>query len=48
MRARALGQLWVALLLACPALPAVAAPCDGLLADGVVTLPHVAQELTNG
>jgi len=41
MRARALGQLWVALLLACPALPAVAASCDGLLADGVVDRAHV-------
>src|ERR1700732_2635213 len=41
MRARALGQLWVALLRAGPALPAVAAPCDGLLADGVVDRAHV-------
>jgi hypothetical protein len=38
MRARALGQFWVALLLACPA---VAAPCDALLADGVVDRAHV-------
>ena len=41
MRARALGQFWVALLLACPVLPAVAAPCDALLADGIVDRAHV-------
>jgi hypothetical protein len=41
MRARALGQFWVALSLACPVLPAAAASCDGLLADGVVDRAHV-------
>ncbi len=41
MRARALGQFWVPLLLAFPVLPAVAAPCDALLADGVVDRAHV-------
>jgi len=41
MRARALGQFLVALLLACPVLPAVAAPCDALLADGVADRAHV-------
>ena len=42
MRVRTLGQFWVALWLACPALPAVAAmPCEGLLADGVIDRAHV-------
>lgn len=41
MKIRALGQFWVALWLACPVLPAMAAPCDALLADGVVDREHI-------
>ena len=41
MRLRRLGRLWLALCLACPAVPAMAAPCDALLADGVVERARV-------
>jgi hypothetical protein len=42
MKIRGLGRFWLALWLACLALPAaMAAPCDALLADGVVEREHV-------
>jgi hypothetical protein len=41
MTIRGLSRFWLALWLACPALPAMAAPCDALLADGIVEREHV-------
>lgn len=41
MKARSLGRLWFAVLLAFPALPALAETCNVLLKDGVVDGAHI-------